>query len=83
MYKRSPLDSYYTFRTFMMGTKGTSVFPKGIIYEAVSNEYRELRGASAAMDLTMPLLDSFLGIFDFFPENSLTSLLKDYRQYIP
>ena len=38
MYKRNSVDSYYTFRTFMMGTKGTSMFPKGIIYEGVNGE---------------------------------------------
>ena len=35
------------------------------------------------MDLNMPLIDTFLGIAERFPENSLSELLKEYRDYMP
>lgn len=85
MYRRSSANEYYTFRTFMMGTKGTQMFPKGVIYGGIGRdqEYQQYRGASAAMDMTMPLIDSFLGISERFPKNSLSELLMDYRPYMP
>jgi indoleamine 2,3-dioxygenase len=39
MYRRSTAEEYYTFRTFMMGTRGTQMFPKGVKYEGVSDDY--------------------------------------------
>jgi len=62
MYTRNSVDGYYRFRTFMMGTKDTAMFPRGVIYEGVSSEYQKYRGASAAMDMTLPILDEFLQI---------------------
>lgn len=35
------------------------------------------------MDMVMPLLDTFLGIVDTFPDNPLKQLLRDYRNYQP
>ncbi len=35
------------------------------------------------MDMTMPLIDSFVGMSERFPKNSLSELLMDYRNYMP
>ena len=77
------MESYNSFRTFMMGCKGTMMFPNGVIYEGVSDEPKQFRGASAAMDATIPIIDRFLGISDNFPSNSLSTLLQDYKNYMP
>ena len=83
MYNRSDAAAYFKFRTFMMGTKGTSMFPKGVIYEGVSDEYRMYRGPSGAMDITIPTLDALFNINMDNPENSLKNLLREYRECLP
>ena len=85
MYRRSSANEYYTFRTFMMGTRDTEMFPRGVRYGGIGkdDEYLKFRGASAAMDMVMPLIDSFLGIAERMPKNALSELLKDYRNYMP
>ena len=48
----------------MSGTKGTPMFPDGLIYEGVSSEPIFCRGPSAALDLMMPTLDRFFSLQD-------------------
>lgn len=40
-------------------------------------------GGSGAQDMTIPILDTFLGACDKFPENEMKNLLKKYRDMIP
>jgi indoleamine 2,3-dioxygenase len=83
MFYRSEVDNFHKFRTFMSGCKNNTIFPNGVIFEGVSDEPQFIRGPSAAQDLTVPILDTFLGISDNFPNNELTKLLNEYRNHIP
>lgn len=67
----------------MMGTKGTPMFPNGVIYEGVSEEPKSFSGASGSMDMTIPIIDNFLGLTSRFPNNELSELLRSYRDYMP
>jgi hypothetical protein len=52
-------------------------------FRTFMSEPQFIRGPSAAQDLTVPILDTFLGISDNFPNNELTKLLNEYRNHIP
>lgn len=67
MYHRNNVEEFFLFRTFMSGANNSVQFPKGIIFEGVSDEPKFIRGSGAALDLTMPILDTFLGLSDSFP----------------
>ena len=60
MWKESLPEDYDNFRTFIMGTKNQPMFPKGVIYEGVSDEPYFLRGESGANDNIIPTLDNLL-----------------------
>jgi len=83
MYMRNKVEAYHIFRTFQVGTKGTPQFPKGVVFEGVSESPLFLRGPSAALDMLVPTLDRFLQITQRFPENDLKQLLLEYRDYMP
>ncbi|ORY14380.1 indoleamine 2,3-dioxygenase gamma type [Clohesyomyces aquaticus] len=81
MWDRSKPRSYTTFRTFIFGIASQSMFPKGVIYEGVSDEPLSFRGESGANDSMIPLCDNLLQIR--MPQTPLTDILKDFRQYRP
>lgn len=83
MWKRSRSDSYNTFRAYIMGTKSQPMFPKGVIYEGVSNEPTFFRGESGANDTIIPTLDNLLQLTERMPSNPLTEILMDFRKYRP
>ena len=58
MYDKNPIDQFYEFRTFMFGCKDTPQFPNGVFFSGV-NEWKQMRGPSGALDLIVPLLDTF------------------------
>ena len=62
MWDFSRPKDYDNFRTFIMGTKNQPMFPKGVIYEGVSEEPYFLRGESGANDSIVPTVDNFLEI---------------------
>ncbi|KAL0064419.1 hypothetical protein AAF712_008583 [Marasmius tenuissimus] len=81
MWGRSKPASYTTFRTFIFGITSQSMFPKGVVYEGVSEEPMSFRGESGANDSMIPLCDNLLQIS--MPHTPLTEILKDFRQYRP
>ena len=83
MYHRNDVNHYYEFRTFFGGSKNSVVLPEGVIFEGVSKEPQFYYGASGAQDLLIPILDTFLGISEKFPENEMKVLLMKYRDIIP
>jgi indoleamine 2,3-dioxygenase len=84
MWKASNPKNYNNFRTFIMGIKGnTEIFGDGVVYEGVSEEPRQYRGQSGAMDDIIPCMDIFSGVVDRYPQNMLTSYLLDLRTYRP
>ncbi|RHZ86954.1 hypothetical protein Glove_42g37 [Diversispora epigaea] len=83
MWERSNPDDYLKFRTFIMGSKNQPMFPKGVIYEGVSEEPLFYRGESGANDSMIPCMDNLLQITSKLPKNPLTEVLKDFRRYRP
>lgn len=83
MWKRSNAKDFARFRTFIMGTYNQPMFPNGVIYEGVSKEGIQYRGASGAMDSLVPSIDNFLQITGMLPLNPLTEVLMDFRKYRP
>lgn len=84
MWKASNPKNYNNFRTFIMGIQGNSdIFGDGVVYEGVSEEPRQYRGQSGAMDDIIPTMDIFSGVVDLYPNNMLTSYLLDLRSYRP
>ena len=77
------MDRYNEFRTFIMGTKNQPMFPRGVLYEGVSEERTQYRGESGANDSMIPTLDNVLQVTNQLPENPLTDILKDFRTYRP
>jgi indoleamine 2,3-dioxygenase len=60
MWNRSKPAGYTTFRTFIFGITSQSMFPKGVIYEGVSEEPMSFRGESGANDsMVRPIIFSF------------------------
>ncbi|KAJ3409419.1 hypothetical protein HDV05_004440 [Chytridiales sp. JEL 0842] len=78
----SPAD-YAKFRTFIMGTKNQPMFPRGVIYEGVTDQATFYRGESGANDSIVPTLDNFLQVTERMPSNPLTEILRDFRSYRP
>lgn len=50
MWSRSSASAYNSFRAYIMGTKNQPMFPRGVIYEGVSEEPHFFRGESGAND---------------------------------
>ncbi|KAF3901711.1 hypothetical protein ABW20_dc0108658 [Dactylellina cionopaga] len=81
MWQKSKPDQYSQFRIFIFGIQSQPMFPDGVIYEGVSSEPMRFRGESGANDSMIPLVDNFMCID--MPDNPLTHILKDFRQYRP
>ncbi|KAF3202154.1 hypothetical protein TWF106_002477 [Orbilia oligospora] len=81
MWQKSKPEAYSGFRTFIFGIHSQPMFPDGVIYEGVSVEPMKFRGESGANDSMIPLVDNFMCID--MPENPLTQILKDFRNYRP
>ncbi|KAI8807722.1 hypothetical protein BJ742DRAFT_748138 [Cladochytrium replicatum] len=83
MWNVSATTDYMKFRTFIMGTKSQPMFPRGVIYEGVSDEPMFFRGESGANDSIIPTCDNLLQLTADMPRNPLTEILKDFRSYRP
>lgn len=83
MWARSKPADYQKFRTFIMGVKNQPMFPNGVIYEGVSPHPMSFRGESGANDSIIPTADNLLELYDRMPNNPLTDILKDFREYRP
>ncbi|KAJ3106068.1 hypothetical protein HDU97_007071 [Phlyctochytrium planicorne] len=83
MWKHSATEDYLKFRSFIMGTKNQPMFPKGVIYEGVSEEPTFYRGESGANDSIIPTCDNLLQLTGVMPVNPLTDILRDFRTYRP
>ncbi|KAJ3278906.1 hypothetical protein HDU76_009699 [Blyttiomyces sp. JEL0837] len=83
MWTRSLPEDYIKFRTFIMGTKSQPMFPKGVLYEGVSDQATFYRGESGANDSIIPSMDNLLQITAKMPRNPLTDILRDFRSYRP
>lgn len=59
------------------------MFPKGVVYEGVSDTPQFYRGESGANDSMVPSADNFLQVTEQMPENPLTEILRDFRTYRP
>jgi indoleamine 2,3-dioxygenase len=59
------------------------MFPNGVIYEGVSDTPMYFRGESGANDSMIPLGDKLLEITASLPENELTRVLREFREYRP
>lgn len=59
------------------------MFPKGVIYEGVSDEPMFHRGESGANDSMVPMGDNLLQLTENMPSNPLTAVLRDFRTYRP
>ncbi|OJJ50768.1 hypothetical protein ASPZODRAFT_137908 [Penicilliopsis zonata CBS 506.65] len=82
MWSNSLPKDYMTYRTFIYGITSQSMFPDGVIYEGQYNDKPQFfRGESGANDSIIPLLDHLCEIP--MPENPLTVILRDFRQYRP
>lgn len=65
MWVCSQPDDYKTFRTFIMGLKSQPMFPRGVIYQGVSEgagEDRRYRGESGANDSIIPSADNLFQV---------------------
>jgi indoleamine 2,3-dioxygenase len=85
MWKASKYENYNTFRAFIMGICGNkNIFGEGVLYEGSENtELRTYRGQTGAQDDTIPTLDIFTGVINYYPDNELTKYLFDLRKYRP
>ncbi|GAB1313914.1 hypothetical protein MFIFM68171_04124 [Madurella fahalii] len=82
MWARSRPTSYTSFRTFIFGITSQSMFPRGVVYEGVSDgKPVDFRGESGANDSMIPLVDNLFAIP--MPDTPLTEILKDFRRYRP
>lgn len=71
------------FRSYLLGSYKSSVFPKGIEYKGVWKEPKFFRGSSAANDSMIPMVDNILEITEEMPDNHLTAILREFREYRP
>jgi indoleamine 2,3-dioxygenase len=83
MWNRSSAASYNSFRAYIMGTKNQPMFPRGVIYEGVSDTPQFHRGESGANDSIIPTCDNLLQLTGNMPDNPLTEILMDFRKYRP
>ena len=82
MWGHSKPKDYNTYRTFLFGITNQSMFPNGVVYEGENNNQPLFfRGESGANDSIIPLLDHLCQIP--MPQNALTDILKDFRNYRP
>ncbi|KAJ6264356.1 hypothetical protein Dda_0501 [Drechslerella dactyloides] len=81
MWQKSKPEDYASFRVFIFGIHSQPMFPDGVIYKGVFKEPQKFRGESGANDSMVPLVDNFLCVD--MPENPLTNILKDFRNYRP
>lgn len=82
MWANSQPKEYLSYRTFIYGITSQSMFPNGVIYEGQYNDKPQyFRGESGANDSIIPLLDHLCEIP--MPENPLTEILREFRQYRP
>ncbi|KAF2168777.1 hypothetical protein M409DRAFT_52791 [Zasmidium cellare ATCC 36951] len=82
MWSHSRPKDYISYRTFIFGITNQSMFPNGVVYEGINdNQPLHFRGESGANDSIIPLLDHLLQIP--MPQNPLTEILKDFRNYRP
>ncbi|KAL9082860.1 MAG: hypothetical protein Q9165_008759 [Trypethelium subeluteriae] len=82
MWANSLPREYMTYRTFIYGITKQSMFPNGVIYEGQwDNKPQFFRGESGANDAIIPLLDHVCEIP--FPENPLTKIYVEFREYRP
>ncbi|KAK4993136.1 hypothetical protein LTR50_000622 [Elasticomyces elasticus] len=81
MWSKSKPGDYTSFRTFIFGITGQSMFPNGVVYEGVSEQPMSFRGESGANDSMIPLCDNLLQID--MPVTPLTDILTDFRAYRP
>lgn len=82
MWTHSRPKDYISYRTFIFGITNQSMFPNGVIYEGINDDQPlYFRGESGANDSIIPLLDHLLQIP--MPQNPLTEILKDFRNYRP
>lgn len=82
MWSHSLPKDYISYRTFIFGITNQSMFPNGVVYEG-ENDDKPLyfRGESGANDSIIPLLDHLCEIP--MPNNPLTDILVDFRNYRP
>jgi indoleamine 2,3-dioxygenase len=60
------------------------LFPNGVKYEGTHLEEPQFfMGQTGAQDSLIPMLDSFFGITNYYPDNSLTHYLRALRKYRP
>jgi indoleamine 2,3-dioxygenase len=83
MWYNSKPTSYNNIRTFILGVKGQSFFPNGVIYEGVDDKPRYYRGETGANDSIIPTVDNLTQLTDEMPNNPLSEILKDFRKYRP
>lgn len=83
MWRRSSDSEYQNFRTFIMGIKAQPMFPRGVVYEGVSERPFRYRGESGANDSIIPTCDNLLQLYERMPDNPLTRILRDFRKYRP
>lgn len=84
MWTHSLPKDYISYRTFIFGITSQSMFPNGVIYQGTRHGDSKplyFRGESGANDSIIPLLDHLLEIP--MPNNPLTEILRDFRQYRP
>lgn len=86
MWARSLPADYLKYRSFIFGTgprKMNAMFPRGVVYEGVSDQPQFYRGESGANDSIVPTADNLLEITAHMPSNELTRTLRDFRTYRP
>lgn len=86
MWRVSKPGEYHNFRSFIYGLapkNNNPMFPKGVVYEGVSDEPQFHRGESGANDSLIPMLDNLLEVTASLPETPLTKELREFRVYRP
>lgn len=74
---------FKNFRNFYMGSNTKAIFPKGVLYEGVSNERTAYPKTSGAADVVQRTLDYLLGITDLIPKMPDLDFLEGMRQSKP
>lgn len=59
------------------------MFPRGVVYEGVSEEPKAFRGESGSNDGLIPVADNLLQVTARLPKNELTATLREFRAYRP
>ena len=74
----NPVMFYVHIRTFLAGSKGLDIFPRGIIYEGVSLEPKQFHGASAGQSSIVHVFDILLGAKHFGAEKEFLDAMLQY-----